>query len=357
MEYTLRRDNMAKNDPMTLRDWLKGTGYLTLAILAFVAMMVGLAGCVGDIHKTRHGDTQEYLGYDNATLPAEETNHNITSAISRLAASNLTDSYYPTLEDAGAPADENDTLTVMTFNLEVFGPTESSDEERLSTIADIVSTADLIAVQEIRDASGEAIKRLDEELNKRGDYDYAIGPRLGRTRSKEQYAFIYDPTEVKVLDTYTYDDSQFDLFHREPFAAHVSSIHGDFDAVILNMHTDPDEATQEIPDLTKAIRDAREHFNEPDVILAGDLNADCRYYDEDLRNPLRTNYRWLVPNSADTNTADSDCTYDRIIITESMKESLPKNATQHYHIITHPSVETVSDHYPVTTRFTLTDSD
>lgn len=328
----IRGDTMTEHNPMTLRDWLKGTGYLTIAIIALAAMMVGLTGC-----EQANCCSSPQISVGPVSGDTEGTIVNPQSM-----------TFYP---------DTNDTLTVMTFNLEVFGPTESSDEERLSTIADIVSTADLIAVQEIRDASGEAIKRLDEELNKRGDYDYAIGPRLGRTRSKEQYAFIYDPTEVKVLDTYTYDDSQFDLFHREPFAAHMSSIHGEFDAVILNMHTDPDEATQEIPDLTKAIRDAREHFNEPDVILAGDLNADCRYYDEDLKTPLRTNYRWLVPNSADTNTADSDCTYDRIIITESMTESLPKNATQHYHTITHPSVESVSDHYPVTTRFTLTDSD
>ena len=44
-----------------------------------------------------------------------------------------------------------------------------------------------------------------------------IGPRLGRKRMNQQYAFLYDPDVVEILGSYTYEDSQ-DLFHREPFS-------------------------------------------------------------------------------------------------------------------------------------------
>jgi predicted extracellular nuclease len=73
------------------------------------------------------------------------------------------------------------------------------------------------------------------------------------------------------------------------------------------------------------VEDASKYFDEPDVILLGDLNADCSYYDEDSIDPLRTGYEWLVPNNADTNVSDStSCAYDRIIVTQEVLESLPE---------------------------------
>jgi hypothetical protein len=129
-------------------------------------------------------------------------------------------------------------LSVMTWNLQIFGPTESSDPDRLAIIADFVRKADIVAIQEIRDASGEAIKRLEKAIDEVEDYEYVIGPRLGRTRMKEQYAFLYDPDVIEILGSYTYDDSQEDLFQREPFIVHVKSTAGNFDAILINIHTD-----------------------------------------------------------------------------------------------------------------------
>ena len=57
----------------------------------------------------------------------------------------------------------------------------------MDTIVKIISQFDIVAIQEIRDKFGT-------------DYNYVIGPRLGRTSSsKEQYAYMYRADTVEPL--------------------------------------------------------------------------------------------------------------------------------------------------------------
>ena len=72
--------------------------------------------------------------------------------------------------------------------------------------------------------------------------------RLGRTTNKEQYAYVYDTQTVQptgeghtCLEPYGTDP-----FHRQPYIASFSSLNGNFDAVFITVHTDPNEATEEI---------------------------------------------------------------------------------------------------------------
>ncbi len=59
---------------------------------------------------------------------------------------------------------------------------------------------------------------------------------------------------------------------------------------------------------------------EGDFIVMGDLNADCSYFNENSQSPLRSNdYYWVINNSVDTTTKSTDCTYDRIIMTNPAK--------------------------------------
>ncbi len=87
------------------------------------------------------------------------------------------------------------------------------------------------------------------------DYMPITGKRLGRTQSKEQYAYMYRVGVVEEVESFTYQDPQDD-FHREPFIAHFKIINKSFDFILVTIHTDPDEATAEInkiPDTINAI--------------------------------------------------------------------------------------------------------
>jgi len=252
------------------------------------------------------------------------------------------------------------------FNIQVFGRSRADKPEVMATLAKIINEFDIVAIQEIRDSSGTAIDKLEDEVDALGiDYEYVIGPRLGRTSSKEQYAFMYRTDKIEPISNATYEDPD-DIFHREPFMAYFKIKNNSFDFVLINIHTDPDEATREINSLTLAALKARELFNDRDIIILGDLNADCRrgdaYFDEeDFSSPLRaSDYIWLIPNEADTNIAESDCTYDRIIITRNAWEDFKGEwgvfLFDVLYTLDSEDAKRVSDHYPVWAEF-FTDRD
>ncbi|HOM92592.1 MAG: hypothetical protein BWX81_00123 [Spirochaetes bacterium ADurb.Bin110] len=85
-----------------------------------------------------------------------------------------------------------ETISVASFNLGIFGPSKSANPYVLDAISHIIRYFDVVAVQEIRDKEGLSITRLLDAVNRSG-YEYAlsVSPRLGHTSSKEQYAVFY----------------------------------------------------------------------------------------------------------------------------------------------------------------------
>jgi len=105
-----------------------------------------------------------------------------------------------------ATADSADTISIASFNIQVFGKSKAGKPDVMEILAKIITQYDIVAIQEIRDKSGTAIQKLEAEVDALGiDYSTIIGPRLGRTSSKEQYAYMYRTATVKPGDSYTYD--------------------------------------------------------------------------------------------------------------------------------------------------------
>ena len=132
---------------------------------------------------------------------------------------------------------------------------------------------------------------------------------------------------------------------------------GNFDFVLITIHTDPDEAEEEIHALADVLSQVKGQYkDEDDFIILGDLNADCSYYQENQPNPIQGT-EWLIPNSADTTVKKTDCAYDRIIITEQAKDCLCGIAQVYrfdtQHNLSYDEAVKVSDHYPVYAVFHL----
>lgn len=256
------------------------------------------------------------------------------------------------------PPSLDDTIKIASFNVQVFGKTKAENPEVMYVLAKTVRNFDIVAVQEIRDTSGAAVLALRDTVNALGGarYEFVISERLGRTASKEQYAYLYNTQTVQLLQTYTYPEP-YDVFHREPFVASFKAKMGSFDFVLIAVHTDPDEATQEINALPEVVEDARARFqSEGDFIVLGDLNADCSYFNENALSLLRSvEYTWLIENSADTTTGATNCTYDRIIITQPASSDYAGKAGvfkfDSAYNLSPALVAQVSDHYPVYAEF------
>nr|WP_321498488.1 endonuclease/exonuclease/phosphatase family protein [uncultured Methanolobus sp.] len=334
---------------------------ITLATLIILAC--GSSGCLSD----KEAESSENMTMDN------HDNANDVSDISDLAESNTTadehenvdeEEQFASVEDIEennnnelAPEPEPvinyvENLKIGSFNIQVFGVTKAGKEDVMDTIVKIVREYDIIAIQEIRDSSQTTMPTLMDMVNSEGyQYDYAISDRLGRTSSKEQYAYIFNTATVEIVgEPQTYPEvNGSDSFHREPFIAAFSSTEGNFDAVLMVIHTDPDEATEEINALDDVLEYAQKTYpEERDFIILGDLNADGSYFDEDATNDL-DDYVWIIDNSIDTTTKSTDYSYDRIILTDS-SDFTGNSGVFRFDLeygLDYNETVAVSDHYPV----------
>lgn len=181
------------------------------------------------------------------------------------------------------PVDPGDTVRIATFNIQVFGTSKEQESNVMDALATIVRKYDVVAIQEIRCSDQELIPRFVERINADGGhYRHILGPRLGRTTSKEQYAFLYNAAKIELIEgsVETVPDPA-DRLHREPLIARfrVRGPPADeaFTFTLINIHTDPDEVKTELDALADVFQQVRErHPQEDDFILLGDLNASAK---------------------------------------------------------------------------------
>jgi len=86
----------------------------------------------------------------------------------------------------------------------------------------------------------------------------------------------------------------------------------------VGLHTDPDDAVEEMEALVDVHAAVQRRWNTDNILILGDLNADCSYASGRARKrlTLRTDQRfvWLIDDDVDTTTTNSHCAYDRCVL-------------------------------------------
>ena len=148
-------------------------------------------------------------------------------------------------EAANVPARAGGTVRIASFNIQVFGTSKLAKRDVMEVLAETVRKFDLVAIQEVRSTTDDILPRFVELINSTGrHYDFVIGPRKGRTNSKEQYAFIFDAQTIEVDrgSVYSVNDPD-DLFQRPPlvasFRARGPPPNQAFTFTLIDMHTEP----------------------------------------------------------------------------------------------------------------------
>lgn len=279
------------------------------------------------------------------------------------------------------------TIKIASWNIQNFGETKANNDAKMALIATILSQFDIIAVQEISniyETSDTGCPRNEDACpgNKNCDllrnalrkhlkcfegraYDFMFSPQV----KDERYLFIYDKNKITVLvsgqlvvdqgddpDVPICDANSKGDMARQPFFATFKA--GDFDFTLVTAHTSPSRNLAELKALNlyySVIQNMDPKQN--DVILLGDLNADCVYLSPteeiDLRKP---EFTWVIDNEQDTTVKDStDCAYDRIIFTDATKEDYTgKWGVFRFDEVYDLGKQTalkLSDHYPVWAEF------
>ncbi len=292
----------------------------------------------------------------SATAPGSSEPINIVQAEGGVPVTNAPDIIRTQLTATQRPGDK---LRIATFNIQVFGESKLAKAEVVSVLVQIVRQFDIVAIQEIRSKSDDVMARFLAAINSDGSrYNFLIGPRLGRTNSTEQYAFIYDTNRVEhdPSSVSTIQDPK-DLLHREPFMARfrprTNSPENAFSFWLVDIHTDPDEVPQEIAalaDVFQVMQSAR--VDEDDVIILGDLNASEFQLGKLGQLP---GIRWVV-SGAMTNTLQNKA-YDNLVFDgQATSEYTGRWGIVNFEKefgLTREQALRVSDHFPVWADFQI----
>ncbi|MBC8356702.1 MAG: endonuclease/exonuclease/phosphatase family protein [Planctomycetes bacterium] len=253
----------------------------------------------------------------------------------------------------------NDTIKIASFNIQVFGQSKLSKPKAMEILARVIRQFDIVAIQEIRSRDQDVLPRFIEIINSAGrSYDFVIGPRIGDTSSKEQYAFIFDRQTIEVDRTFLYTINDIDnLLHREPlvgwFRTRGPKPDEAFTFTLVNVHTDPDIVATEMSvmdDVYRVVRDDKR--NEDDVIILGDFNADHAHLGELGQVP---GISWAIAGIP-TNVRRTK-QYDNLVFhSQATREFVGRSGVvdfmRDYNLSTEEALE-VSDHLPVWAEFSI----
>lgn len=271
----------------------------------------------------------------------------------------------------GAAPQLNDppSITIASFNIRDFGEKKLNDPTVVRTLADIVRQFDVVAIQEISNTNAQHMELFVRWVNSTGrKYSYEVGPRIGNTSQKEQYAFVFNTERIMIdrSSVYTVGDPD-NLLHREPlvasFATTIKPVESAFTFTMINVHTDPTSPVlqQELDALAEVYRVVRRAGgNEDDVIMLGDFNASDQKMLQ-TRLGMIPDLKPLISGSGVFTNTRQNQLYDNLLVhAPSTSEYMGRSGVYNYAQPLNLSLaqtETVSDHFPVWAAFSAYELD
>lgn len=179
---------------------------------------------------------------------------------------------------------QQEEVTLVSWNIRDFGKTKNSEE--LDQIAEIVSEADIVAIQEVVAGYGgaQAVARLTDILNRKGSkWDYVISnPTNSSKYITERYAFIWKTTNIKIKNRGTLIAALHSEVEREPFTI---NFYMDQNVLkVINFHSRPYNKNPEAE--IRAISHHIVNAIQGSVLFAGDFNVMER---DPVFNELKSN--------------------------------------------------------------------
>jgi len=241
-------------------------------------------------------------------------------------------------KDQGNQQNSNvENIKLANWNLQILGDTKASNSNLMNFYSSVIDDYDIVFVQEIRDIDTSAFYDLCNLLE---GFECNASSRAGRSSSKEQYGVIYrQGIQIKEFNDFNPDSE--DRWERPP--VEVTFDIGGYDLIVYNIHTKPDDVSNEMDNLAEIVK------TQGNIVVLGDLNADCDYYDSSKELEF-DNWNWVISDNQDTTSSSTNCAYDRIILNDDANAEFVS-----YGIYSDGITKDVSDHYLVWVEFSLKD--
>ena len=112
------------------------------------------------------------------------------------------------------------------------------------------------------------------------------------------------------ITTKDFNIDSLDRWERPPWQANIIS--NNTTVTVFNIHIKPSDVSNEMTYLESLINDPINPMAE-NVIVMGDLNADCSYYNNAEETQFDS-WTWVITDVVDTTVSNTDCAYDRVIM-------------------------------------------
>lgn len=194
-------------------------------------------------------------------------------------------------------------LTIASWNIELFGDRELENDTLMDVYEDHIGDYDIIFLGGIRANDEGAFQDLCGAFP---GYDCRESGEVGRSSNKQLYGVIFrDDIEIDGWKEFSSDED--DRWELPPIEVYFKV--GDYSLKVYYLNAKPGSAREEIEFLEEVVEDSG------NVIVLGDLSADCVFYDPDEENDF-VDWEWVIKDVQDTSTDSNDCAYDRIILND-----------------------------------------
>ncbi len=162
-------------------------------------------------------------------------------------------------------------IKICSWNIENLG-TSKTDQE-IAYMAKTLKDFDIVALQEVvvSESGAQAVAKLVDELNRKGaKWDYAISdPTSGSAYKAERYAFLWKPSNVKIIGTPFLEQTYVEEIEREPYLATFNYKGKAFTLVNFHAKTKKLQPETEI----KYFKFFPALYPEKDLLFIGDFNC------------------------------------------------------------------------------------
>jgi hypothetical protein len=182
------------------------------------------------------------------------------------------------------PSEHRDTIRIATFQLGALDERKVVNPAVAGGLAQIARQFDLLAVQNVQARDQGVLMAFVEAINSTGrQYDFVTAAAVGREPVRQYSAFIFDRATIEVdrgAVAPVVDPAH--KFRRPPLVAPFR-VRGPnpseaFTFTLINVHTDAEQAAEELDALADVFRAVRDDGRgEDDIILLGSLGADEKH--------------------------------------------------------------------------------
>jgi hypothetical protein len=176
------------------------------------------------------------------------------------------------------------TIRIATLQLGALDERKVVSPTAAGGLAQLARQFDLLAIQNVQARDQGVLMAFVEAINSTGrHYDFVTAPAVGREPVRQYSAFIFDRATIEVdRATVAVVVDPTHKFRRPPLVAAFRARGPDpseaFTFTLINVHTDAQQAAEELDALADVFRAVRDDGRgEDDIILLGNLGTDERH--------------------------------------------------------------------------------